>query len=56
MEFGSRPNLSRPQNFHYNGPIIIHPHFSKPFFLESDVIIPSKYVIGVVLLQNGEDE
>jgi hypothetical protein len=31
---------------------LIHPDFSKPFFLESDV---SDYALGAVLSQNGED-
>jgi hypothetical protein len=33
-------------------PILIHPNFSKPFFLESDAFY---YVLGAVLFQNGED-
>jgi hypothetical protein len=34
-------------------PILIHPDFSKPFFLESDA---SDYALGMVLSQNGEDK
>jgi hypothetical protein len=33
-------------------PILIHPDFSKPFFLESDA---SDYVLRAVLSKNGED-
>jgi hypothetical protein len=34
-------------------PILIHPDFSKPFFLESNAF---DYALGVVLSQKGEDE
>jgi hypothetical protein len=34
-------------------PILIHPTFSRPFFLESDA---SDYALGVVLSQKGDDE
>jgi hypothetical protein len=33
--------------------ILIHPDFSKPFFLESDAC---DYALRVILSQNGEDE
>jgi hypothetical protein len=33
-------------------PILIHPDFSKPFFLKSDA---SDYAIGAVVSQTGED-
>jgi hypothetical protein len=33
-------------------PILIHPDFSKPFFLESDAF---DYALRAVLSQNGED-
>ena len=32
--------------------ILIHPNFSKPFFLESDAY---DYALGAILSQNGED-
>jgi hypothetical protein len=34
-------------------PILIHPNFSKPFFLESDA---SNYALGAVLSQKGKNK
>jgi hypothetical protein len=34
-------------------PILVHPNFSKPFFLESDA---SDYALGVISSQKGEDK
>jgi hypothetical protein len=53
MEFKSRPSLSRPQTSFIMVPILIHPNFSRPFFLESDA---SDYVLRAVLSQKGDDK
>jgi hypothetical protein len=53
MEFKSRPSLSRPQTSFIMVPILIHPNFSRPFFLESDA---SDYALRAVLSQKGDDE
>jgi hypothetical protein len=53
MKFRKKPTFQNLKTAFTTSPILIHPNFSKTFFLKSDTF---DYILGAILSKNENDD